>query len=67
MRLFLHDSMLYIPLINATKDHVSNLDLVQMLHRLDVLLLSSEEVVNTSDDQDAAKHDDAPVHVCDSG
>lgn len=46
---------------------MSSLDLVQMLHRLDVLLLSPEEVVDTSDDQDTAEHDHAPVHVRDIG
>ena len=48
-------------------DCPSDLDLVQMLRRLDILLPSSEEVVNTSDDEDAAKHHHAPVHICDSG
>lgn len=43
-----------------------NLDLVQVLRRLNVLLPSSEEVVNTSDDQDAAEHHHAPVHICNS-
>lgn len=42
------------------------LDLVQMLHRLNVVLLASEEVVNASNEQHAAEHDDAPVHVCHS-
>ena len=35
-----------------------------MLDRLDVLLPTSEEVVNASDGQHTAEHDDAPVHMC---
>ena len=44
----------------------STLDLVQVLRRLDVLLASPEEVVHTSEGQDAAEHHNAPVHVRDS-
>lgn len=37
-----------------------------MLHWLNVVLLASEEVVNASNEQHAAEHDDAPVHISDS-
>jgi hypothetical protein len=41
--------------------------LVQMLDRLNVVLLSPEHVIDTSNYQHAAKHDHAPVHVCHGG
>jgi hypothetical protein len=43
------------------------LHLVQMLHRLNVVLLSPENVINASNHKHAAKHDHAPVHVCHGG
>lgn len=41
-------------------------DLVQVLYRLDILLPSSERIVDASDQQHTAEHHHAPVHVRDS-
>jgi hypothetical protein len=59
--------ILQSPGLLIVRSRPANLDLVQMLRRLNVLLSSPEEVVHASDDQDAAKHDHAPIHVFDSG
>ena len=34
-----------------------------MLHRLNVVLLASKEVINASNEQHTAEHNNAPVHV----